>query len=275
MSIPEKRLRFLTPKDPNPALPLFIYLPGMDGAGTLLEIQLKRLTTAFDVRCLSIPPDDLTDWPGLVEQTATLIRTEQKLTPNRPIYLCGESFGGCLALNLAIQNPKLTNRMILVNPASSFSQQAIMHWGASITQWLPTSLYQLSAVGLLPFLIAPERVAPPVRMALLSAMQSVEPSSAAWRISLLGQFGLSGLPLQQITQPVLVIASGADRILPSIAEAERLVRSLPHARKLVLPQSGHACLLETTVNLGEILRSQGFFEGQTNTQNFPAESVKS
>ena len=274
MPIPEKRLRFLSPKEPKPTHPLLIYLPGMDGAGTLLEKQLDPLVATFDVRCLSIPANDLTDWSGLVEQTAALIRAEQQLASNRPVYLCGESFGGCLALKLATHSPKLFDRMILVNPASSFSQQLIVSWGATITQWMPAPLYQLSAIGLLPFLIAPERVAPQTRLALLSAMQSVTPGSAAWRLSLLSQFSLNELPLYQITQPVLLIASKADRLLPSTAEAERLVSYLPNAQTTILPQSGHACLLETEVNLDEILRSQGFLNQQTNSQRLQAEQVE-
>lgn len=274
MSNSAKCLRFLRPREPKPTYPLFIFLPGMDGAGKLLEKQADRLESAFDIRCLSIPPDDLTDWTGLVEQTANLIQAEQQLAKARPIYLCGESFGGCLALKLAAYSPGLFDRMILVNPASSFSHQPAMSWGATVTQWLPAPLYRLSAIGLLPFLISLERVNPQTRMALLAAMQAVTPESAAWRLSLLSQFSLDHLPLSQIAQPVLVIASKADRLLPSDAEADRLVRYLPNAQKTVLAKSGHACLLETEVNLDAILRAYSFLDDQTTSRSLQAEWVE-
>jgi hypothetical protein len=45
-----------------------------------------------------------------------------------------------------------------------------------------------------------------------------------------------------------------------VAEAERLVIYLPNAQKKLLPKSGHACLLETEVKLGDILRSRRFYD---------------
>ncbi|MFM7393631.1 MAG: alpha/beta fold hydrolase, partial [Cyanobium sp.] len=93
----------------------------------------------------------------------------------------------------------------------------------------------------------------------LEAMQSVSPASAAFRLGLLSQFNLEGLPLDRIKQPVLVLASGADRLLPSVAEAGRLVSYLPHCQTVKLPKSGHACLLETEIRLSSILKSQNFF----------------
>jgi pimeloyl-ACP methyl ester carboxylesterase len=254
----KKPLRLLQPKKSNPACPLFVFLPGMDGTGQLLGKQLDGLETAFDIRCLSLPPDDLTDWEGLVEQTAKLILAEQQRSNSQHIYLCGESFGGCLALQLAAYVPHLFDRLILINPASSFSRQPWMLWGASVTQWLSEPLYRLSTLGLLPLLIAPDRVSPENRRALLRAMQSLTSESAAWRLSLLSQFKLEELPLEDIRQPVLVIAGEADLLLPSTAEAERLVTCLPNAQKTLLPESGHACLLEREVKLDEILRAQRF-----------------
>ena len=170
MSISQKRLRLLRPKEPEPTRPLLVFLPGMDGTGQLLGTQLDGLEAVFDIRCLSIPSDDLTGWSGLVEQTAALIQAEGRLGTTRPVYLCGESFGGCLALKLAAYSPELFDRMILVNPASSFSRQPAMGWGATFVQWLPDPLYRLSTVGLLPFLIAPERVDPQTRRKLLAAI---------------------------------------------------------------------------------------------------------
>ncbi len=258
MPIATKPLRLLTPKGSNLTYPLFIFLPGMDGTGQLLQPQLAGLETAFDIRCLSIPSDDLTDWEGLVEQAANLIEMEHKRVFPRSIYLCGESFGACLALKLAAHFTQLCARLILVNPASSVNRLPWMGWGASVTQLLPDPLFQISTLGLLPFLIAPQRVSRPNQRALLAAMQSVTPKSAAWRLSLLSEFTVDKLPMKRIEQPTLVLASEADRLLPSSTEADRLVSYLPNAQKMLLPESGHACLLETEVKLVDILQSQRF-----------------
>ena len=44
--------------------------------------------------------------------------------------------------------------------------------------------------------------------------------------------------------PTLLIASGEDRLLPSLTEAVRLQSLLPSAQRVVLPDSGHTALLE-------------------------------
>ncbi|MDJ0897500.1 MAG: alpha/beta hydrolase [Xenococcus sp. MO_188.B8] len=260
MSIFKKRLRFLKPRELKVTYPLFVFLPGMDGTGQLLKTQLKGLERLFDVRCLSIPADDLSDWSGLVEQTADLIQAEQQLGGSRPVYICGESFGGCLALKLAAYSNELFDRMILINSASCFSRQLIMGWGSNIVQWLPEPFYQVSTIGLLPFLIASERISSQNRNSLLTAMQSVTANSAAWRLSLLNDFRLDEMPLHKVSQPVLIIASAADRLLPSVTEANRLARYLPNAMKILLPESGHACLLEREIQLEKIIHSQNFLD---------------
>ena len=40
--------------------------------------------------------------------------------PERPVYLLGESFGGVIALAVAAERPDLVDRVVLVNPATSF-----------------------------------------------------------------------------------------------------------------------------------------------------------
>ena len=66
------------------------------------------------------------------------------------------------------------------------------------------------------------------------------------------------------------MASEADRLLSSVTEANRLVRYLPNARQILLPDSGHACLLEGEIRLEEILGSRGFL-----SDNYGPESLVS
>lgn len=250
---------FLTPGSLNRDQPLFVFLPGMDGTGQLLRSQTQDLTTAFDVRCLAIPADDLTDWEDLAHQVISLIEAELKGQPDRAVYLCGESFGGCLALKLVLLKPNLFYRIILSNPATSLSHRPWLLWGAKWIDWLPDWFYEVSAFGFLPFLASLERISDRDRHALLKAMQSVPGQTVNWRWSMLRNFQIKPTQLKRLTQPILVLASGADRLWPSISEAKYLVKYLPNGKIVVLPNSGHACLLETEVNLLAILKDQGFF----------------
>lgn len=254
-------LCFLTPSALRPENPLFVFLPGMDGTGQLLRTQTGALQVGFDVRCLAIPPDDQTGWDELVDQVLELIQSEIAKHPSRqPVYLCGESFGGCLALKVATQAPHLFDRIVLVNPASSFDRRPWMLWGGQIIQWFPNFLYEWSSMGLLPFLGDLSRISPSDHQAFFTAVRTVPKETSLWRISLLQSFKLNSLPLERLKQPVLLIASGSDRLLPSIPDAKALVAQLPNAKLTTLPHSGHACLLEKDVNLYEIMKAQQFLE---------------
>ena len=164
-----------------------------------------------------------------------------------------------MALKLITRFPKLCDQLILVNPASSAQRQPWIGACSSLTQLLPTPIYQLSTFSLCNLLIASHRVSRPRRHQLLAAMQAVRPQSAAWRLALLRQFRLEDLPLDRVRQPVLILASEADRLLPSQHEAKRLACFLPDTTIVQLPDSGHVCLLENQLNLSAILKSQDLF----------------
>jgi pimeloyl-ACP methyl ester carboxylesterase len=268
MSKIKSQVCFLTPSALCPERPLFVFLPGMDGTGQLLRTQMAGLEVGFDVRCLAIPPDDLTTWDELTEKVVVLIKAEQAGRPlDQPVCLCGESFGGCLALKIVVHSPHLFSHIVLVNPASSFHRRPWMLWGGQVIQWFPDFLYEFSAMGLLPYLAALDRILPEDRKALLHAMKTVHKATAIWRMSLLKSFELDTLPLNQVKQPVLMIASGSDRLLPSISDARYLSSLLPDAKLFILPNSGHACLLEKDVNLYQIFQSQNFLV-KLNISNF-------
>ncbi|MEA5572421.1 alpha/beta hydrolase [Calothrix sp. UHCC 0171] len=249
---------FLSPKKLQPEYPLFVYLPGMDGTGQLLRSQTAGLERGFDVRCLAIPRQDLTTWDDLTNNVLDLIERELSRNSQRSVYLCGESFGGCLAQKVAIKAPHLFKRLILVNPASSFKLRSWYVWASPLMDLVPEWVYGVSSVGLLPFLAALARIPESDRLELLDTVSSVPRETIIWRISLLREFAIDEVKLSQITQPTLILASLEDRLLPSATEAERLNQLFPNSQIVTLPNSGHACLLEADINLYKILKVNNF-----------------
>jgi len=245
------------PSQRSPELPLFVFLPGMDGTGELLRTQTASLERYFDVRCLALPQAEFDSWEELGARVVEAIAAQRQ---GRPVYLCGESFGGCLALTVAALAPELFVRGILANPASSFRRRPYLGWGAFGTRWMPESIYKASTGLLLPFLAAMDRVEPDARAALVAAMRSVPPETVQWRLSLLDAFEAKPEHLQRLQFPVLLLAGGRDRLLPSVEEAEHLAGLLPEAETVLLPESGHACLLEADVRLSEILSEHDFLD---------------
>lgn len=260
--MPEVELKpcFLTPRRIQPEYPLFVYLPGMDGTGQLLRSQTAGLETGFDVRCLAIPRQDLTSWDVLTNNVLDLIHTELEKSSQRVVYLCGESFGGCLAMKVAIKAPKLFKRLILINPASAFKLRPWLDWLSQLVELVPECLYDVGALGLLPFLASLQRISDNIRHELLKTMRYVPAETVLWRLSLLREFEVKDEQLRSLTQLTLLIAGGSDRLLPSVNEITRLANIIPNSQAVILPECGHACLLEQDVNLYEILQCNNFLE---------------
>lgn len=258
----ELSVDFIAPREVNRDAPLFVYLPGMDGTGKLLQTQSDQLAANFDLRCFSIRIDNHSTWLDLARDTVKLIELELAKKTNQEVYLCGESFGGCLALKTALAAPSLIKKLILVNPASCFNQLPFLGWGADITGLLPSWIHRYSAAGLLPFLVKLNRINDCDRDRLIKSMKSLPPHVVSWRLSLLRDFRVLDEELRRLNIPTLIVAGAADGLLPSVDEAHKLTSLLPQAQMTVLPQSGHACLLETDIDLYKILVKQNFIPAQ-------------
>ncbi|KAH9791757.1 AB hydrolase-1 domain-containing protein [Citrus sinensis] len=70
------------------------------------------------LECGSHSPDSplLLFLPGLVQLIERTIRSEHNHSPNKPIYLVGESLGACFALAVAARNPHIDLVLVLSNP---------------------------------------------------------------------------------------------------------------------------------------------------------------
>lgn len=255
-------LNFITPTQPDTRKPLFVYFPGLDGSGELFASQIADLQPHVDIRCLKLAQDDLSPWDELATQALALINQEAR---DRPLYLCGESFGACLALQVVAKAPTLARHLILVNSASCFHQLPWLQWVVNLTTWATSPLYEsiyphlykTSTLGSLPLLANLSRISRSQQAALLDAMGAVSKATLAWRLALLHQFRLEPLNLQRVTAQTLIVASQSDRLLPSMAEARRLATLLPNAHIHLLPYSGHISLLEDGISLGQILAHFG------------------
>jgi pimeloyl-ACP methyl ester carboxylesterase len=223
----------------------------MDGTGKLFDRQIERLSARFDIRCLAIASDDLSGWSGLTTQAIALIAAE--LGEGQTLHLCGESFGACLAMQVAGQMGRAVDELVLINPASSFARFPLLAAGGKLSSLVPATMYPFSARILADFLINPDRVATAERHCLIEAMLSVKPQTAAWRINLLKQFQVNAIVSEIRDIPVRLIAGQRDRLLPSVLEVRILQRLLPKSNTILLPGSGHACLLERDLYLADLI----------------------
>lgn len=144
--------------------------------------QTANLEAGFDVRCFVISPEDLDDFDLLGESALALTEAKLAQTPDRSVYLCGESFGGCIALKMLLQAPKLFEKIILVNPASSFHQVPWLNLGSRLFPLTPDFLYNHSAFLSLPFLAPINRLSSQARQDLADTIKSAPKQTAQQRL---------------------------------------------------------------------------------------------
>ena len=61
--------------------------------------------------------------------------------PDRPVYLLGESFGAVLALAVASAKTDLVDRLVLINPATSYEASIWPRLGPALAKLPDVSLH--------------------------------------------------------------------------------------------------------------------------------------
>ncbi len=235
------------------AKPHLLYLPGMDGTGDLFERQQAVLGQAFRIHCLRLN-DILSQDPESKQPESWELLVEVAADHLHPdTVVCGESFGACLGLLLALAYPDQVRGLVLVNPASSFRRGAWWINGRHLLHWIPEGIFRATSERGLGWLAELSQMSALSRTKLKAAVRSVSTQLSAQRLSLLHQFDPDPLPLENLTMPTLLVAGGRDRLLPSVSEARRLAQRIPQSVVAISPQSGHACLMEKDLNLADLI----------------------
>ncbi|KAJ1283781.1 hypothetical protein BS78_03G152900 [Paspalum vaginatum] len=254
--------------------PLMLYLPGVDGMGTGLFMHHKALGRIFELRCMHVPFHDRTPFEDLVTMVEDVVRKEHATSPNKPLYLLGNSFGGCLALAVAARNPHIDLILVLVNPATSYEKSGIQQLLSFFSLFSDQACMAITA--LLNYNIDNE-----VHMAVSSMINGKHPLEALdrltnnmssflkhsnildkipedtlkWKMKLIKRAAsYANYRLQSVQAEVLLLASCADKLLPSKAEADRLQKSLPKCKVYFFEKHGHSLLLEYGVHVSSIIK---------------------
>ncbi|KAF3785254.1 Acyltransferase-like protein [Nymphaea thermarum] len=258
--------------DPVKDAPLLLFLPGTDGTGLGLITHHRALGRMFEVRCMHIPIFDRTPFEGLVKFVEEMVQSEHKLCPNRPIYLVGDSFGGCLALAVAARNPTIDLVLILSNPATSFPKSPLWPF-LPLLESIPDQLHIA-----VPYLLSMV-MGDPVKMALVDVEDQlplvdsinqlsenlvladiIPKETLLWKLKLLkSASSYTNSRLHAVKADVLVLASGKDNLLPSRDEAERLWHILSNCKVRYFKDNGHTLLMEDGIHLATIIKSTSMY----------------
>jgi pimeloyl-ACP methyl ester carboxylesterase len=232
------------PASTNGDRPQVVYLPGLDGTGRLLHRQ-SALHALYRVNCVSYPQDRFTTYEELADLGAERIRAG-----GRPAVVLAESFGGAVALTLALRHPELVERLVLVNTFAWFPSRLFILLGATFGPYLPARPSPPRSRGLRGwFFFAPE-IPAAERDEWWNRTSDVPMRGFGYRMRLI--HGLDLRPrLGEVRQPALVLAAPNDRVVPCRAGRD-LARRLPAAR-LLEPRVGHAALIHPSIDVARLL----------------------
>ncbi|XP_059669942.1 phytyl ester synthase 2, chloroplastic-like isoform X3 [Cornus florida] len=262
--------------------PLLLFLPGIDGVGLGLISHHQRLGEIFDIWCLHIPVLDRTTFADLVKLVERTVKSENYRSPNRPIYLVGESLGGCMALAVAACNPDIDLILILANPASCFDKSQIQPLIPLFTI-MPEQLqpqvslrYMLSLMAGDPLKmvratmekgLAPQQTFGELSQGVLamssyvSVLDDILPrETLLWKLQMLkSASAFVNSRLHAVKAQTLILSSGRDQLLPSLEEGERLRQLLPNCQIRKFNNSGHFLFLEDGFDLVTTIKGAGFY----------------
>lgn len=158
----------LTPLDPtsnsSSSKPYMLLLPDLDGVGMTSRRSWPDLSRAFELQVLTLSPDfalpsssptPAPTFPDLVSLvTAHIGSYLAAAPPERPVYLCGEGFGGVLALAAILHLPKQVHRLLLINPSTSYLESPLRRLQPLLARGSPPGLQLGLPLALAPALVA-------------------------------------------------------------------------------------------------------------------------
>ncbi|XP_057437570.1 phytyl ester synthase 2, chloroplastic-like isoform X2 [Lotus japonicus] len=260
--------------------PLLLFLPGIDGVGLGIVLHHQKLGRIFDIWCLHIPVADRTSFTDLVKLVERTVKSENQRSPNRPIYLVGESLGACLALAVAALNPGIDLILILANPATSFSRSQLQlltplleAFPGPLSPGLPNIL---SLTGGDPLRMVLDNLVKglPLQNTAREIMEDFTTLSSSlpvladilpketllWKLKMLkAASGYVDARLHAVKAQTLILCSGNDQLLPSQHEGQRLFQLLPRCELRKFDNGGHFLFLEGNVDLVTILKGTSYY----------------
>jgi pimeloyl-ACP methyl ester carboxylesterase len=227
-----------------------VYLPGIDGTGRLLYRQ-DRLNAEFAVRCVSYPQDDRHTYVDLVSLGI------RALEETGPAVVLAESFGGAVALLVALERPDLVRRLVLVNTFARYPRRFFIDMAGLFGPWLPMKPGHPATRPFRGFFFFGPEIPKAARDAFWEQTKDVPMRAYGHRCRLLRDMDL--LPrLGEVRAPAVVFVSPNDWVVPAPA-GRLLAKRLPRA-KLIEVAAGHAAMIDPRVDVAAWLKEASYWQ---------------
>jgi len=232
--------------------PPLVLVPGMDGTGRLFYTQIPRLSGSYRVATLQLRKS-ADRMEILVEDLARLIRSLSR--NGAPAVVCGESFGGTLAMSLALAHPELVKALVVINSFARFLPQHRLDAALASLRFIPWGA-MLLVRRFTAFRMHSRFTHRHEIHRFLQEMRYTTKEGYLNRLRILKAYDMRP-HLKDLSMPTLFVASTEDNLVPSVEQAKYMAARVPDASVRLLDGHGHICLIAPGVDLGEILDRWG------------------
>ncbi len=228
--------------------PLLVLVPGMDGTGELFYRQVPLLARRYRVATYALRENAV--MADLVDDLAGVIRSAAF---ERRATVVGESFGGTVALSLALAHPEMLDRLVILNSFPRFSPQGRLRLAIAILGGLPFPWAVMSVVRrLTAFRLHSRHTHAREIRRFFEVTARTTRAAYLQRLRVLRNYDVRER-LGEIQAPTLFLASDRDHLVPAVEQARYMVERVPHATLRILRGHGHICLIAPDLDLAQIL----------------------
>jgi 3-oxoadipate enol-lactonase len=223
--------------------PTIALLPGLDGTALLFYRQIPLLRRSFHVLTIPLPDSASCTMSDLVSYVCDAV---DRRAPS-DVIVCGESFGGALALSVALRSPAWLAGLVVVNSFSRVPRQLRLRLGVHLLRLFPWAAMPLARRFTAARLHSRHAQADDLRE-FHARSRFIGRTGYLRRLQILRSFDVRG-SLCEIRVPTLLLAADQDRLLPSVSEGRFMARQIPAATLQILDGYGHICLINHDLDL--------------------------
>jgi pimeloyl-ACP methyl ester carboxylesterase len=251
-----------------PASPAVLLLHGLGATGESWRPQIRPLTDAgFRV----VAPDARgfggSSYPGRGTSVSAMAGDLARLLEGLGIartQVVGISMGGTLALHLAVDRPRMADRLVLVNTFACLRPRSLEVW-----LYFALRLLVVHTVGLprqaqmVAHRIFPREDQSELRQELIDQVLQADPRAYRATMRSLALLDLRDR-LGEVRAPTLIITGERDTTVPEHTQRE-LEAGIPGARRIIIENAGHAVISDSPERFNTLLIE--FLSGRADSQN--------
>jgi 3-oxoadipate enol-lactonase len=228
--------------------PPVVLVPGMDGTGRLFYRQVARLAPHYRVATYALR-DSAQSMDLLVDDLAAVI--QQASAGDGHAIVIGESFGGALAMTLAIERPEHVRNLVVLNSFPYFEPQFRLQLAVLGLRAMPWGM--MGAVRrLTAFRLHSPHTHPDEIRQFMRLTAAASRSGYLNRLRILQRWDVRRR-LTDIAAETLFLAADQDHLVPALAQARLMAGHVPRATLRILEGHGHICLIAPDIDLAQIL----------------------